>query len=168
MQGTHDAHSVAGLLLVFADGVRLDEWRPNRTEEVERFELGEPMAGSHELRGPAASHPKGSGEGAPGTRSSQQRDLFERRLEQHRIAFVRDSAASCAVTARRRGWPLVLVLGDPHLVGPAAEVLRKGGIEVEESHRLLGWMTNAELARAVGPEVEQAFLERAAGAARAR
>jgi hypothetical protein len=162
MQAPHDAHKVAGLLLVFADGARLDEWRPNRTEEVERFELGEPMADSHELRGPAAAHPRGGGEGAPGTHSSQQRDLFERKLENHRVAFVREIAAKCLTVARRRGWPLVLVLGDPHLTEPAADVLRHGGIEVERSAKLLSWMTGAELAKAVGPEVEAALLERSA------
>jgi hypothetical protein len=166
MKGTHETDSIVGLLLVFGDGARLDEWSHGATEEVERFELGEPMADSRELRGPAASHPKGRGEGAPGFRSSQQRDLFERRLEQHRIAFVRDVAERSLVVAHERAWPLVLVLGDPRLSGPAAEVLRHGGIEVERSDRLLGWMTHHELAKAVGPDVERALLEHAAGVAR--
>jgi len=163
MNATHDADSTVGLLLVSRDGARLDEWRRGATAEVERFELAEPMVDSHELRGPAASHPKGGGEGAPGTRSSQQRDLFERRLEQHRIAFVRDVGARSLVVARERAWPLVLVLGDPHLAVPAAEVLRHGGIEVERSDRHLGWLTHHELAKAVGPDVERALLEHAAG-----
>ena len=166
MNATREADSTVGLLLVSRDGARLDEWRRGATAEVERFELGEPMADSRELRGPAASHPKGGGEGAPGTRSSQQRDLFERRLEQHRIAFVRDVAARSVVVARERAWPLVLVLGDPHLGGPAAEVLRHGGVEVERSGRHLSWLTHHELAKAVGPEVERALLEQVAGASR--
>jgi hypothetical protein len=168
MRATREADSTVGLLLVFGDGARLDEWRVGHTEEVERFEFGEPMADSHELRGPAASHPRGSGEGAPGTRSSQQRDLFERRLEQHRVRFVRDVAGKCLAVARERGWPLVLVLGDPHLSGPAADVLRHGRVEVERSDRMLGWMTHAELAKVVGPDVERALLEHAAGVAQAR
>jgi hypothetical protein len=151
-------HRVAGLLLLSHEGGRLDEWHPRRTEEIERFELGHPMDGSHELRGPSASHPKGTGEGAPGFRSSQQRDLYEQRLELHRIAFSRTVAARCVEVARERGWRFVLVLGDPHLTGPAAAVLRKGGLEVEESARLLGWMRHAQLASAVGPEVEEALL----------
>lgn len=168
MKATHEADSMVGLLLVFGDGARLEEWWHGATEEVERFELGEPMADSRELRGPAASHPKGRREGAPGFRSSQQRDLFERRLEQHRITFVRDVAARSLVVARERAWPLMLVLGDPHLSGPAAEVLRHGGIEVEQSNRGLSWLTHHELAKAVGPDLERALLEHAAGAARAR
>ena len=166
MRATYHADSNVGLLLVSGDGARLDEWRPGATEEIERFDFGEPMADSHELQGPAASHPRGSGERAPGTHSSPQRDLFERRLEQHRIAFVRDVAAQCLVAARALEWPLVLVLGDPHLTAPAAEVLRHGGIEAEQSNRILGWKTHHELALAVGPDVERVLLEHAAGAAR--
>lgn len=166
MKAMYHADSHAGLLLVFGDGARLDEWRPGATEEIERFDFGEPMADSHELQGPAASHPRGSGERAPGTHSSPQSDLFQRRLEQHRVAFVRDVAARCLASARAREWPLVLVLGDPHLTAPAAEVLRQGGIEVEQSNRILGWKTHHELALAVGPDVERALLEHAAGAAR--
>jgi hypothetical protein len=168
MKATHTADLAAGLLLLSRDGARLDEWHPNATLEIERFELGAPMADSHELRGPSASHPRGSGEGAPGIRSSQQRDLYERRLEQHRIAFVRELSVRCARLARAREWRLVLVLGEPHLTGPAADVLRKNGVGAAESNRLLGWMTPAELARAAGPEVESALLAAAAGASVAR
>jgi hypothetical protein len=121
------------------------------------------MRDHHELLGPAASHPKGGGEGAPAFRSSQQRDLYEHRLESHRVAFVRGVAARSAAVARTRGWPLVIVLGDPRLGRPAAEELRHAGVEVERSDRLLGWMTHPELARAVGPEVERRLLEHAAG-----
>ncbi len=166
MKAAYQADSNAGVLLVFGEGARLDAWRPGSTEEVEHFELGEPMADSHELRGPAASHPRGGGEGAPGVRSVPQRDLFERRLEQHRVAFIQEVAAKCVGVARERGWPLVLVLGDPHLTAPAAKVLRHGGIEVSQSNRILSWKTHHELALAVGPDVERALLGHRAGAAR--
>ncbi len=165
MKPAREADAVVGLLLVSADGARLDEWRHGTTEEIERFELGDPMRDHHELLGPAASHPKGRGEGAPAFRSSQQRDLYEHRLEDHRVAFVRDAATRSASVARKRGWPLVIVLGDPRLGGPAADELRRAGVEVERSNRLLGWMTHPELARAIGPEVERTLLEHAAGAA---
>ena len=165
MKTAHEADAVVGLLLVSADGARLDEWRHGATEELERFELGDPMRDHHELLGPAASHPKGRGEGAPAFRSSQQRDLYEHRLEDHRVAFVRNAAVRAAAVARSRGWPLVIVLGDPRLGGPAAEELRHAGVGVERSERLLGWMTHPELARAVGPDVERSLLEHAAGAA---
>jgi hypothetical protein len=163
MKPAHEADAVVGLLLVSADGARLDEWRHGVTEEVERFELGDPMLDHHQLLGPAASHPKGRGEGAPAFRSSQQRDLYERRLESHRIAFVRDAATRTAAVARGRSWPLVIVLGDPRLGGPAADALRHAGVAVEQSGRLLGWMTHPELARAIGPDVERTLLQHAAG-----
>jgi hypothetical protein len=165
MKPAREADAVVGLLLVSADGARLDEWRHGTTEEIERFELGDPMRDHHELLGPSASHPKGRGEGAPAFRSSQQRDLYEHRLEDHRVAFVRDAATRSASVAHRRGWPLVIVLGDPRLGGPAADELRHAGVEVERSNLLLGWMTHPELARAISPEVERTLLEHAAGAA---
>lgn len=164
MKRAHAADAAVGLLLVSAQGARLDEWRHGRTDEVERFDLGDPMLDHHELLGPAASHPKGRGEGAPAFRSSQQRDLYAHRLEEHRVAFVRDAAARTAVVARTRGWPLVLVLGDPRLARPAAEALRHDGVAAEPSDRLLAWMTHPELARAVGPEVERTLLRHASGA----
>ena len=165
MKPAHEAAAAVGLLLVSADGARLDEWRRGRTEEIQRFELGDPMRDHHQLLGPAASHPKGGGEGAPAFRSSQQRDLYEHRLEEHRVAFVRDAAVRSAAVARKRGWPLVLVLGDPRLGGPAADALAHAGVEVERSDRLLGWMTHPELARAVAAEVERVLLAHASGAA---
>lgn len=168
MKPAHEADARVGLLLVSADGARLDEWRHGSTEEIQSFELGEPMRDHHELLGPAASHPKGGGEGAPSFRSSQQRDLFEHRLDEHRVAFVRDAAAQSATVARKRGWPLVIVLGDPRLGRPAAAELRHVGIEAERSDRLLGWMTHPELARTVEPEVERLLLEHAAGATERR
>lgn len=161
MKPAREADAVVGLLLVSADGARLDEWRHGKTEEIQRFELGDPMRDHHELLGPAASHPKGRGEGAPAFRSSQQRDLFEHRLEEHRVAFVRDAAVRSAAVARKRGWPLVVVLGDPRLGGPAAVELRHAGVDVERSDRLLGWMTHPELARTVGADVERMLLEHA-------
>ncbi len=148
---------VVGLLLVSAEGVRLDEWRRGSTEEVRAYRLGEPMRNSHELLGPAASHPKGAGEGAPAFRSSQQRDLYEARLEKHRVALVRDVAAEAAATARARGWALVLVLGDPRLATPATDVLDRAGVPFERSSKVLGWMTHHRLASAVAGEIEQAL-----------
>ena len=165
MNAVQNADAVACLLLVSADGARLDEWRPGKTEEIQKFELGDPMRDHHELLGPGASRPRGLGEGAPGLHANQQRDLYEHRLEAHRVAFVRDAAVHTAAVARARSWPLVIVLGDPRLGGPAAEELRRAGVQVERSERLLGWMTHPELARALGSEVEQALLGNASGEA---
>lgn len=163
MTATREADSTVGLLLLSRDGARLDEWRRGSTEEVERFEFGDPMAGGRDLKGPSASHPRGRAEGARGVRSSRQGDLFASKLEQHRIAFVKEVASKSLAVAQKHAWKLVFVLGEPHLSGPAAEVLRQGGIGVEQDDRLLGWMTHHELARAIGPDVDQALLEHASG-----
>lgn len=158
MTAIRRADSKVGLLLVYGHGARLDEWHRGGTQEIEHFDMGDPMADKREMRGPAASHPTGASEGAPGFRSSQQRDLYDRRLEDHRVAFVRDAAARALVVARERAWPFMLVLGDPHLSEPATEVLRHGGVEVEREDRVLGWMSHHDLAKAVGPDVERLLL----------
>ncbi len=55
MKPAHEADAVVGLLLVSADGARLDEWRHGKTVEIQRFEFGEPMRDHHELLGPTVA-----------------------------------------------------------------------------------------------------------------
>jgi hypothetical protein len=163
MNAGHDDERRAGLLLLSAEGARAMDWRPGRAEELRSYSFDEDVEGWRELRGPSASHPRGSGEAAPAFRSGQQRDLFERRLEQHRVAFVRHVAADVVELARARGWRFVLVLGDPRLTHGAAEVLHGSGIEAGQSDRLLGWLTPHELALAVAPDLERAWHALVAG-----
>ncbi len=167
MKAPFPADSNAGLLLVFGDstastpGSPAPPRRSSASSSVSRWPTATSFVGRrHPTRGGVVREPRE-------LHSSPQRDLFERRLEQHRVAFVKDVAARCLVVARERGWPLVLVLGDPHLTAPAAEVLRHGGVEAQQSNRGLAWKTHHELALAVA-DVEQALLAHAAGAAKAR
>jgi hypothetical protein len=146
----------AGLLLVSADRVRIAEWNPQRVEEIESLAFTTTEAAEHELLGPSYSHPRGSAEKATAARSSAQRDLWERRMDAHRARFARSAAGKAARAARRRGWDVVLVLGDPRRAGPAFAELRRRGIEAVRSELVLDWLRPAALAERLAPEIARA------------
>jgi hypothetical protein len=158
--------SVVGVLLVSADRATIAEWHPRRVEELENLELRLTEAEEHELVGPSYSHPRGSGEKALATTTSAQRDLWERRLEDHRARFARSAATKASVAAKQRKWDLVLVLGDPRRAGPARDELERRGIAAVASHRVLQWLRPAALAKRIAPDVEQAREKLAASRTR--
>ena len=161
---TRAAHdSATGVMLVSADGATIAEWHPRKVEEVHKLQLELPEAAEHELVGPSYSHPRGSGETASASHSSAQRDLWERRVEDHRARFARSAAADAARAAKRRGWDLVLVLGDPRRAGPACDELRRRGVVAARSALVLDWLRPAALATRLAPEVERARAELARG-----
>jgi hypothetical protein len=143
MPGRNDLDAPAGVLLVSADRVRIGEWHTRRVEELE-------------LLGPSYSHPRGSAEKATAARSSAQRDLWERRLEEHRERFARSAASRAADTARRRSWDVVLVHGDPRRTRPALQELERQGVPAFGSDLVLDWLRPAALAERLAPEVEAA------------
>jgi hypothetical protein len=148
-----------GVLLVSADEVMIGEWSPRRVEELERHELPLTDAVETELLGPSYAHPRGSGEKATAARSSSQRDLWERRLEDHRVRFARSVAADTAKIAKTRGWDAVLVLGDPRRAGPASEELDRAGVRAVPIASVLDWMRPAALAKRLAHEVEKVRAE---------
>lgn len=149
----------AGVMLVSAEGVTIAEWHPRKVEEVRKLELDLPEAAEHELVGPSYAHPRGSGEKASAARSSSQRDLWERRVEDHRVRFARSAAADVAQAAKSRGWDLVLVLGDPRRAVPACEELRRRDVRAVRSDLVLDWLRPAALAARLAPEIERARAE---------
>jgi hypothetical protein len=159
MSGQHGLDSVAGLMLVSADGATIAEWHPRKVEEIRKLELTPTEAEAHELLGPSYSHPRGAGEKASAARSSAQRDLWERRVEARRGRFARSVAADVAKAARKRGWDLVLVLGDPRRAVPACEELQRRGVAAFRSELVLDWLRPAALAERLAPEVARARAE---------
>jgi hypothetical protein len=159
MKRREASDSAVGVMLVSAEGATIAEWHPRKVEEVHKLELELPEAAEHELVGPSYSHPRGSGETASASHSSAQRDLWERRVEDHRVRFARSAAADAARAAKRRGWDVVLVLGDPRRAGPACEELRRRGVEAVRSALVLDWLKPAALATRLAPEVERARAE---------
>jgi len=167
MTGRADNESPVGLLMISADDATIAEWHPRQVEVLRRQALGLTEAEEHELVGPSYSHPRGAGEKATAARSSAQRDLWERRLEDHRARFARAAADSAARSARTRGWDVVLVLGDPRRTAPATEELARKGIDAVRSELVLDWLRPSALASRLAPEVERARAELArAGTAR--
>lgn len=145
-----------GVLLVSADRATVAEWHRRRVEELQSFELRLTEAEEHELVGPSYSHPRGSGEKGTASTSSAQRDLWERRLEDHRARFARSAAIKAATAAKKRGWEFVLVLGDPRRAGPARDELERRQVPAVASHRVLQWLRPAALAERLAPDVERA------------
>ena len=166
MAGRTELDGPAGVLLVSADRARIAEWHPRRVEEIDAFELAPTEAAEHELLGPSYSHPRGSAEKATAARSSAQRDLWERRMEEHRERFARSAAATAARSAGPRGWDLVLVLGDPRRTRGACDELRRRGVEAIRSDLVLDWLRPAALAERLTPEVKRARADIAARAQR--
>lgn len=159
MKGQGD--SAVGLLLLSADAATVAEWRPRRVEELRKLELAPTDAADRELLGPSYSHPRGSGEKATAARSSSQRDLWERRQEEHRVRFARDAARHASRSAAKRGWDFVLVLGDPRRTGPACDELARHGVTAVSSGQVLDWMRPAALAERLAPEVERMLAQAA-------
>ena len=166
MSGRKDPDAPAGVLLVSADRARIGEWNPRRVEDIEVLELTPTEAAEHELLGPSYSHPRGSGEKATAARSSAQRDLWERRMEEHRERFARSAATTAAQSAGRRGWDLVLVLGDPRRTRAACEELQRRGVEAVRSALVLDWLRPAALAERLAPEIQSARVGLASQRAR--
>jgi Bacterial archaeo-eukaryotic release factor family 10 len=145
--------SPVGLLLVSGDGATIAEWHPRRVEVLRKLELGLTEAEEHERAGGSYSHPTAAADKGRAALSGSQRDLWERRLEDHRSRFARGAAETTARTAESHGWDLVLVLGDPRRTGPAVEELERHGIDAVRSDLVLDWLRPAALAERLAPEV---------------
>jgi hypothetical protein len=156
MNGRAGNRSPAGLLLVSGEGATIAEWHPRKVEVLRKLELGLTEAEEHERAGGSYSHPRAAAEKGRAGLAGSQRDLWERRLEEHRARFARSAAEAAARAAESRGWDLVLVLGDPRRTGPAVEELERHGVATVRSDLVLDWLRPAALASRVAPEVERA------------
>ena len=157
-----EAGRPAGLALVSDEGLRLLEWRLGEVEELRAVPFVEAGEERRELRGPAYAHPKATPHAAPGFRTGQQRDLFERRTEEELGRFLAAGAPDVQVLARARGWEDIVVAGDDRLTEPFAHrLLDPGGPEVTVDRRMLGWLPFAELAEATAPLLDEVRTDRA-------
>jgi hypothetical protein len=159
MKGRGAEQPAVGVLLVSAEEATIAEWHPRRVEILRKQEFDFTEAEKHELVGPSISRPRHSGDTNAAPHASGRRDLWERRLDDHRARFARSAADSAARTAQNRGWDVVLVLGDPRRAVPAAEELAKRGVMAVRSKLVLDWLRPAALASRLAPEVERARAE---------
>lgn len=156
-----EAGRPAGLALVSEEGLSLLEWRLGEVEELRLLPLVEPGEERRALLGPAYAHPKGAPQAGPGFRSGQQRNLFDRRVEDECERFLAGEAPTVRRLARERGWEDVIVAGDERLAGAlAANLVDDAGPEVTLERRVLGWLSRAELAEAVAPALREARIRR--------
>jgi hypothetical protein len=148
---------VAGVVLISGDGMRVAEWLPGRADDVLVLDFP-PPPDAKELRGPAASRPRGSAEGAPGARSGRQRDLFDRKLDRHHHVFVKEAAHEIGGIAEDRGWRALVVFGNPRLAADVTSVL-SGALPVVEAGHGAQWLSPTELAEVVRPDIERVFAD---------
>ncbi len=149
---------VAGVVLLSGEGMRVAEWIPGRADDVLVLDFP-PLPDAKDLRGPTASHPRGAAASAgTGARSGRQRDLHDRKVEQHRHAFVREAAGEIAGIAEHRGWRALVVLGDARLAADVGDVVGETLPVLEVGHGAQ-WLSPTELAEVVRPEIERVLVE---------
>jgi hypothetical protein len=120
-----------GVVALTADGVHAVEVRGAAVAEVLREDYAIPVEDWRPLLGPAAA---GSGQRRE---SVAQRDLFARRLDEHRRRRVAEIAGRLWPEARRRGWTGLLASGPGDLVDALAAGRPPDGPElVVAEHRL--------------------------------
>jgi hypothetical protein len=136
----------AAVVVLTADALQAVEVRGHAVGEVLRDDYAIPVEDWRPLVGPAATGPGGR-------ESESQRDLFERRLAEHRRRRVGEIAGRLWGEARRRGWTGVLASGPPDLVAALGSERPPDGPElVVADERLREAPTADEARRAVsGP-----------------
>ncbi|MDH4177795.1 MAG: hypothetical protein OEV72_09445 [Thermoleophilia bacterium] len=148
---------VAGVVLISGEGMRVAEWVPGRAEDVLVLDFP-PLPEGKELRGPAASHPRGSAESGTGARSGRQRDLHDRKVERHRHAFAQAAAKEIGEIVVRRGWQALVVLGDPRFASDIADGAGVAVPVVELGHGAQ-WLSPTELAAVVHDDLVRVLTE---------
>jgi hypothetical protein len=145
----------AGVVAVSKDGVRALEVRGDEAEEVLREDYGIPAEDWRPMVGPATTAPGHQAE------SESQRDLFARRLEEHRRQRIAEIGAAVWQEAGRRGWRRLLAAGAPALVAPLEAARPHDGPELVRSGRLLAATLTPQEVRRVAEEPLAAARSRA-------
>jgi len=137
----------AGVVSVSRNAVRAVHRSAETVEEVLSAEIDPATDDWRMLAGPAGRNPAAPQSSAP------QRDLYDRRLEQHQVRGVESVARRVEEAAGERGWQLVVVTGDPRMAEPFAEALGDEAREVVIADRILDWRSPAHLVEALEPEL---------------
>jgi len=138
-----------GLVAVSLAQARVLEQRMGMVEELMVFQLEPDTSEWREMKGPAAANPALAQQTAP------QRDAFERRLEEHRSRLLDSVGSKLEEVATRRSWDRAVVVGDPRLADPLAELLERGVAEVTRVDRTLHGLSASELAAALTAEIDE-------------
>jgi hypothetical protein len=145
----------AGAIAIGDDGARAVDVRGDRAEEILRVGYGIPSADWRPMVGPAAANP------AHRRESESQRDLFARRLEEHRLHRLAELGPGIWAEARRRGWARAALAGAPAHRAALVATRPDGGPDlIELPHHLPEALSAAEVAAAVGDHLAAARADR--------
>lgn len=137
----------AGIAVVDRSGVRLLEWAFGEAAELGLFDFTEPTGEWRELGGPAGANPAHAQHGAP------QRDLFEERLDEHVVQYVKTiGAEELPKHASKRGWDRIVVGGESRFAHPFVDALpNRDGLDVHRTEHELRQIPAPDVARSVLP-----------------
>lgn len=172
-----EAAAPVGILNVARDGVRMVDHAFGESEEVGVTRFDEDTGEWTRRSGtsghnPALGTPRtgGAGGGGPATGAmyqqsgSDQRDRFDRAVEDHRVRFLRGQATRVAALAAERDWERLVLVGDPRLTGPLRDALPADlTAPVLTVEGTVEWSRPHELTAYALPHVEAARREATAG-----
>lgn len=143
-----------GILVATQADVRVLERRLGLVEELVSLSLEPDTSEWREMKGPAAANPALAQHAAP------QRDLFERRLEEHRLRALDLASRQLAELAGQRGWERALVAGERRAADRLAEALAGSRLEVRVVDKNVHGLAPVEAAAALAAELEDELLRR--------
>lgn len=121
----------AGVVSISGEALRAIHVRGSAAHEVLAASFDIPSEDWRPMVGPASTNP------TLGHESESQRDLFARRLEDHRRARLAEIAPRVWEEARRRGWTRILVAASPERAEALASHRPDGAPELVAGSRLL-------------------------------
>lgn len=146
----YDEGRPAGIAAVHRRGVRLIEWRLWEATEAGSFRFDESEAEDwRPQRGPSGGAPPVAQKGV------SHRERFEQRLEDHRLRFMRTTAAEVAAIAGGRGWDRLLVSGEPRLARAFAESIAGDRMDVVVAESIWESETLHLIAKSAEPHLDR-------------
>ena len=149
-----DEGRAAGVAVIDRSGLRVFEWRFGEAVELFARDFTEPE-GMRELKGPAAGNPAMSQHQAP------QHDLYEERIDNHRVRFLREEAGRLGSVVDAQRWDRIVVAGDARFAQPFAEGLpRRRSLGVFRFDHDLRHASPSEIGQTVQPVLDRAQRDR--------
>ena len=143
----------AGVVSISGEALRAIDVRGSAAQEVLVASFDIPSEDWRPMVGPASTNP------TLGHESESQRDLFARRLEDHRRKRLAEIAPRVWQEARRRGWTRILVAASPERADALASHRPDGGPGLVTGTRLLAaTLSPQEVREAVEGEIIAARL----------
>ncbi|GIU95371.1 MAG: hypothetical protein KatS3mg012_1828 [Gaiellaceae bacterium] len=143
-----------GIVVATQADVRVLERRLGLVEELVTVSLEPDTSEWRELKGPAAANP------ALAQHAASQRDLFERRLEEHRLRALDDAARRLAELAGKRGWERALAAGERRAADRLAEALGGSRLEISVVDKNVHGLAPTDVVAALASELEDEVRRR--------